>query len=152
MYKRQPPARPAVPAPGHHQLRTIWREQYYLLTSRPEYGYSYTAERDPRHWEDELLTASSRALGNPDLAEQYASLRDEFLAIPLVPLDTAKLVLRERGDEIFDHGYMEDHLPSSSEEEESGEEEEEEGGTAAARQLFNDYIGGQIINEVITLE
>ena len=85
---------------------------------------------------------------------QYTSLMDEFLAIKLVPLDTAKLVLRERGDEIFDHGYMDDHLPptpaSSSEEEES--EGEEEGGTAAARQLFNDYIGGQIINEVITLE
>ena len=78
-----------------------------------------------------MLKASSRALEDPAWVDHYTELMDRYLSIPFIPIDEARLVLRERGDEVFEHGYMEDYMPATpprrEEEEDSEGSEEEEG-------------------------
>ena len=72
----------------------------FVITSHPEYGHFYSAVRvTPAQWEGE-----------------YADK-------PIVTYEEARGILRERGNEVMERGYMDRRLyPSSSEASDSDEE------------------------------
>ena len=93
--------RPPGPPPLDRRVLRVekWGKKF-VITSHPEYGHFYSAVRvTPAQWEGE-----------------YADK-------PIVTYEEARGILRERGNEVMERGYMDRRLyPSSSEASDSDEE------------------------------
>lgn len=91
---------PAPPPVGRRKLRVEKWEKKFVITSHPEYGHAYSAVKiTPAQWDGEHSDK------------------------PVVTYEEAREILRERGEEIMESGYMDRRLHISPDTSDGDDEE-----------------------------